>query len=74
MEPPSNWPRNRILLALTFRNLKRLCETHLTNRYEIEIVDLLEHPRLARGDEIIAIPTLVRQLPPPMRGRGLGWR
>lgn len=50
-----------------FRNLKRLCETHLTNRYEIEIVDLLEHPRLARGDEIIAIPTLVRQLPPPMR-------
>jgi circadian clock protein KaiB len=50
-----------------FRNLKRLCETHLTNRYEIEIVDLLEHPRLARGDEIIAIPTLVRQLPRPMR-------
>lgn len=50
-----------------FANLKALCETHLTGRYEIEIIDLLEHPRLARGDEIIAIPTLVRQLPAPMR-------
>lgn len=50
-----------------FANLKALCETHLTGHYEIEIVDLLEHPRLARGDEIIAIPTLVRQLPAPMR-------
>jgi circadian clock protein KaiB len=50
-----------------FANLKMLCETHLKDRYEIEIVDLLEHPRLARGDEIVAIPTLVRQLPQPMR-------
>lgn len=50
-----------------FANLKALCETHLKGHYEIEIVDLLEHPRLARGDEIIAIPTLVRQLPAPMR-------
>lgn len=50
-----------------FRNLKQLCESHLAGRYEIELVDLLEHPRLARGDEIIAIPTLVRQLPAPMR-------
>lgn len=50
-----------------FANLQRLCETHLASRYEIEIVDLLEHPRLARGDEIIAIPTLVRHLPGPMR-------
>ena len=50
-----------------FRNLKNLCENHLADRYEIEIVDLLENPRLARGDEIIAIPTLVRQLPAPMR-------
>ncbi len=50
-----------------FRNLKQLCETHLALRYEIEVVDLLENPRLARGDEIIAIPTLVRQLPAPMR-------
>jgi len=50
-----------------FANLKLLCETHLKDRYEIEIVDLLEHPRLARGDEIVAIPTLVRQLPQPIR-------
>ena len=49
------------------RNLKDFCENHLADRYEIEIVDLLEDPRLARGDEIIAIPTLVRQLPAPMR-------
>ena len=50
-----------------FRNLERLCEAHLASRYEIEVIDLLEHPRLARGDEIIAIPTLVRKLPSPMR-------
>ena len=50
-----------------FFNLRRLCEAHLANRYTIEVVDLLENPRLARGDEIIAIPTLVRQLPAPMR-------
>jgi circadian clock protein KaiB len=50
-----------------FANLKALCESHLKDRYEIEIVDLLEHPRLARGDEIVAIPTLVRQLPHPIR-------
>ena len=50
-----------------FANLKELCETHLKDRYEIEIVDLIEHPRLARGDEIVAIPTLVRQLPHPIQ-------
>ncbi len=50
-----------------FANLKELCENHLKDRYEIEIVDLIEHPRLARGDEIVAIPTLVRQLPHPIR-------
>jgi circadian clock protein KaiB len=50
-----------------FANLKRFCEAHLADRYQIEVVDLLENPRLARGDEIVAIPTLVRQLPPPMR-------
>lgn len=48
-------------------NLKRLCESELVDRYEIEIVDLLEHPRLAAGDEIIAVPTLVRRLPAPVR-------
>jgi circadian clock protein KaiB len=50
-----------------FANLVSLCDEHLTERYEIEIVDLLEHPQLAAGDEIIAIPTLVRRLPEPMR-------
>jgi circadian clock protein KaiB len=50
-----------------FANLKHLCEAHLKDRYEIEIVDLIAHPRLARGDEIVAIPTLVRQLPRPVR-------
>jgi circadian clock protein KaiB len=50
-----------------FANLQLLCETHLRGRYEIEVVDLVENPRLARGDEIIAIPTLVRRLPGPLR-------
>lgn len=48
-------------------NLKRLCDERLDPRYEIEIVDLVQNPRLAAGDEIIAIPTLVRRLPEPMR-------
>jgi circadian clock protein KaiB len=46
-------------------NLKRLCETHLAGRSTIEIVDLVRHPELARGDEILAIPTLVRRKPAP---------
>jgi circadian clock protein KaiB len=50
-----------------FANLKALCDEHLDHPYEIEIVDLLQNPRLARGDEILAIPTLVRRLPAPMR-------
>jgi circadian clock protein KaiB len=48
-------------------NLRRVCEEHLAGRYTIELVDLVEHPHLARGDEIIAVPTLVRKLPEPMR-------
>ena len=55
----------RSLAALT--NLKRLCEEHLTGRYAIEVVDLVEKPQLARGDQILAIPTLVRKLPGPIR-------
>jgi circadian clock protein KaiB len=50
-----------------FANLKRICETHLKGQYEIEVVDLLENPKLAQGDQIIALPTLVRQLPPPVK-------
>lgn len=50
-----------------FANLKRICETHLKGMYEIEVVDLLVNPKLAQGDQIIAVPTLVRQLPPPVK-------
>jgi circadian clock protein KaiB len=48
-------------------NLKKLCEQNLAGAYEIEIIDLLERPQLAHGDQILAIPTLVRKLPAPMR-------
>ena len=48
-------------------NLRRLCEEHVPGQYEIEVIDLLENPQLARGDEIVAVPTLVRRLPPPLR-------
>lgn len=50
-----------------FTNLKRICEEHLADRYRIEIIDLLENPQLARGDQILAVPTLVRQLPEPVK-------
>lgn len=50
-----------------FANLKRLCEEHLPGRYSIEVVDLVKHPQLAAGDQIVAIPTLVRKLPEPLR-------
>jgi len=50
-----------------FANLKKICDEHLKGRYTIEVVDLLENPRLAKGDQILAIPTLVRKLPPPLR-------
>jgi KaiB domain. len=54
--------------ALTaFSNLKKICEEHLAGKYRIEVVDLLENPQLSRGDQIVALPTLVRKLPPPMR-------
>jgi circadian clock protein KaiB len=50
-----------------FANLKRICEEHLPGQYNIEVVDLLKHPQLAAGDQIVAIPTLVRKLPEPLR-------
>jgi len=50
-----------------FANLKKICETHLQGKYRIEVVDLLVHPELARADQIVAIPTLVRKLPPPVK-------
>ena len=53
--------------VLAFRNLKKICEEHLLGRYEIEIIDLIENPQLARGDQILAVPTLVRRLPEPIK-------
>jgi len=50
-----------------FANLKRICEEHLAGKYRIEVIDLLENPKLAEGDQILAIPTLVRRLPPPLK-------
>lgn len=50
-----------------FNNLKRLCEEHLAGRYKIEVIDLLQNPKLARDEQIVAIPTLVRRLPDPIR-------
>ncbi len=50
-----------------FANLKKICEEHLKGQYKIEVVDLLENPKLAKGDQIVAIPTLVRRLPPPLK-------
>jgi len=50
-----------------FANLKKICEEHLQGKYRIEVIDLVENPRLAEGDQILAIPTLVRKLPEPIK-------
>jgi circadian clock protein KaiB len=50
-----------------FANLKQICEEHLAGRYRLEVIDLLVNPGLARGDQILALPALVRQLPPPVK-------
>jgi len=50
-----------------FSNLKKICEEHLKGQYKIQVIDLLEDPQLAKGDQITAIPTLIRKLPPPIR-------
>jgi circadian clock protein KaiB len=71
--PPERWQLRLYVAGQTpkslaaFANLKRLCETHLAGRYEIEIIDLLRNPKLAAGDQILAIPTLVRKLPAPVK-------
>lgn len=72
-KPPEQWtlrlyvagqsPRS----AAAFDNLKQICETELQGRYTIEVVDLLKNPRLAKDDQILAVPTLVRRLPEPVR-------
>lgn len=56
-------PRSLAAMA----NLKAICEEHLQGRYSIEVIDLLRHPKLAKGDQIVALPTLVRKLPEPIR-------
>jgi circadian clock protein KaiB len=50
-----------------FANLKKICETHLRGKYRIEVIDLLANPERARADQVVAIPTLVRKLPPPVK-------
>jgi circadian clock protein KaiB len=50
-----------------FANLKKICEEHLEGKYSIEVIDLLKDPQLAKGDQIVAIPTLVRKLPEPLK-------
>jgi circadian clock protein KaiB len=50
-----------------FANLKKICEDHLKGEYRIEVIDLLVNPKLARGDQIIAVPTLIRKLPEPVK-------
>ena len=58
-----NTPRSEAALE----NLRSICEQHLSNRYQLEVIDLLKSPQLASGDQILAIPTLVRRLPPPIK-------
>jgi circadian clock protein KaiB len=50
-----------------FANLKKICDIHLAGKYQIEVIDLLKNPQLAKGDQIIALPTLVRKLPEPIK-------
>ncbi len=72
-QPPETWEL-RLYVAgqspkslTAFENLTKLCEKHLKGRYTIEVIDLLENPKLARDDQIVAIPTLMRKLPEPIR-------
>jgi circadian clock protein KaiB len=53
--------------TVAFRNLKKFCEEHMAFRYRIEVIDLIKHPHLAQGDQIFALPTLIRRLPEPIR-------
>jgi circadian clock protein KaiB len=53
--------------AMALANLKKLCEEELSGRYQLEVIDLMQHPERAKADQIVAIPTLVRRLPPPLK-------
>jgi len=71
--PAKNWELRLYVAGQTpksltaFANLKKICEEHLAGEYHIEVIDLLKEPQLASGDQILAIPTLVRKLPSPIR-------
>ncbi len=71
--PPEVWELRLYVAGQTpkslaaFSNLKKICEEYLAGQYQIEVIDLLQNPQLAKGDEIVAIPTLVRKLPEPVR-------
>lgn len=72
-EEPKAWELRLYVAGQTpksiaaFSNLKRVCEEHLAGKYRLEVVDLIKNPQLAQGDQIVAIPTLVRKLPEPVR-------
>ena len=72
-EAPEQWQLRLYVAGQTsrslaaMRNLRKLCEEHLPGRYQIEVIDLIANPRLAKDHQIIAIPTLVRELPDPVR-------
>jgi len=71
--PASRWNLRLYVAGQTprsitaFQNLQNICEQYLKGKYHIEVIDLMENPTLARGDQILAIPTLVRKLPQPIR-------
>jgi circadian clock protein KaiB len=56
-------PRSRAALE----NVQKICDEHVPGKYHVEVIDLLKHPQLAAGDQIVAVPTLVRRLPPPLK-------
>ncbi len=73
-EPPGEVWELRLYVAghtpksiTAFNNLKKMCEENMPGKYHIEVVDLVKNPQLAKGDQILAVPTLVRKLPPPMK-------
>ena len=72
-EPRAEWELRLYVAGQTansvaaFDNLKRICEAHLKGRYRIEVIDLRKNPRLAKGNQILAVPTLVRMLPTPIK-------
>jgi circadian clock protein KaiB len=73
LEPNENWLLRLYVAGQTpkslaaFANLNKICEEHLKGKYQIEVVDLIKNPTLAKGDQILAIPTLIRKLPEPVR-------